>query len=106
KTVPMTLDNARIFMILTFHARKGVPLDREELLETLATLADRGKLGPFNLAHLGYFVMNDLEDPDAALPFFIRAIGEVRPDDPFPRQLGAELRSKGRPDLAAKVEAL
>lgn len=106
KTVPMTLDNARIFMILTYHARKGVRLDKQELVHTLGDLAQRGSLGPFNLAHIGYFIMNDLHDPDLAMPFFIRAINEVDLGDPFPTQLSAELRAKSRPDLAEKIEQL
>lgn len=104
ETAPMTLDNVRIFMILTFHARKGVELDKSELLDTLGELAQRGSLGPFYLAHIGYFIMNDLADPDAAIPYFTRAIDEVAPNDPFPLQLSAELRKKSRPDLAEKIE--
>jgi hypothetical protein len=106
KTAPMTSDNARIFMILTFHARKGVKLDKQELLETLASLAGRGALGPFNTASIGYFIMNDLSEPDLAIPYFVEAIEANPPNDPFPRQLGAELRAKGRPDLAEKIETL
>lgn len=106
ETVPMTSDNARIFMILTFHSRKGVKLDKQELLETLASLAGRGALGPFNTASIGYFIMNDLSEPDLAIPYFVEAIEANPPNDPFPRQLGAELRAKGRPDLAEKIETL
>lgn len=102
--VPMTRDNARIFMILTFHARKGVKLDKHELLETFAGLARRGALGAFNTASIGYFVMNDLSEPDLALPYFIEAIEANPPGDPFPGQLASEFRALGRPDLAAKIE--
>lgn len=105
-TAPMTRDNARIFMILTFHARKGVQMDKRELLETLSALAGRGALGPFNTASIGYFVMNDLSEPERALPFFIEAIRANPPTDPFPRQLGAELRALGRSDLAETIEQL
>lgn len=106
ETVPMTRDNARIFMILTFHARKGVKLDKQELLETFTGLARRGALGAFNTASIGYFIMNDLSEPDLAVPYFIEAIEANPPSDPFPQQLGAELRAKGRPDLAEKIERL
>lgn len=106
ETAPMTRDNARIFMIFTFHAHKGVKLDKEELLETFASLARRGALGSFNLASIGYFVMNDLSEPDMALPYFIQAIHAANPNDPFPQQLSAELKAKGRPDLAKTIEQL
>lgn len=104
ETVPMTRDNARVYLILTFHAREGVKLDKQNLLEAFATLARRATLAPSNSAAIGYFVMNDLGEPEQALPYFFRAIEGVSPLDPFPRQLAAELREQGRPDLAAKVE--
>lgn len=103
KTVPMTRDNIRAFATLTFHARSGVKLDKQELLETFSGFAHRGKLGSFNLASIGYFVMDDLSEPDLALPYFIKAFDTDTPND-FPRQLGVELRAKGRPDLAEKIE--
>src|SRR3546814_1856167 len=53
ETVPMTRDNARIYMILTYHMRKGVPLDKQELLDAFAVLARRATLDPFTLAPPG-----------------------------------------------------
>ncbi|TQM06781.1 hypothetical protein FB548_3155 [Pseudoxanthomonas sp. 3HH-4] len=104
ETVPMTRDNARIFMILTFHARKGVQLDKQELIETFSGLLNRRALGAFNAAATGYFIMEDLAEPELALPHFEAAIYANPPNDPFPLQLAAELRAKGRPDLARKIE--
>lgn len=104
QTAYMTLDNARIHLILTFHARKGVALDKQELLKTLSALAQRDALTPFDMTATGYFVMNDLDEPDLAMPYFISAIEAASPLDSFPQQLAAELREKGRPDLAEKVE--
>jgi len=104
QAVPMTLDNARIHLILTFHARQGVQLETSELMETLMELAERGAVPPYDLSMIGYFVLNHLELPDQAMPFFISAINGVSPMDPFPQQLAEELRAKGRDDLASKVE--
>lgn len=106
QTVYMTRDNARSYLTLTYHARHGVPLDRQELLSTLEVYASRDVLDPFSLASLGYFVMNDLADPERATLFFARAIGELHPADPFPAQLAAELREKGEPELAERVEEI
>lgn len=103
-SVPMTHDNARIFMILVFHARKGVPLDGDELVRTLSVLSETDALGAFNYAQVGYFVMNDLGRPDDALPHFLRAIDRVRADDPFPGLLEYELMGIGRPDLSGIVK--
>ena len=106
ETVPMTSDNARIFMILTFHARKGVQMDKKELVETFSGLLHRKALGAFNAAAVGYFIMDDLSEPELALPYFEAAINANPPSDPFPQQLGAELRQKGRPDLAETIDDL
>ena len=106
QTVPMTRDNSRAPTILTHHTREGVALDKQELLKALDTLLQRAHLQPFTLASIGYFIMNDLTEPDAAMPWFVRTIEAAHPVDPFPMQLGAELREKGRPDLAERIEQL
>jgi len=104
KTVYMSLDNGRAPLILTHNARQGVKLDKQELLEALGTWIRRAPLKPFEVASVSYFIMDDLDEPDMAIPYFIRAIEAAPPNDPFARQLGTELRAKGRPDLAQRVE--
>jgi hypothetical protein len=105
-TVYMSDDNTRVFLILVAHARMGVKLDKQELIETLDILLERGNFGPVNRANLGVFVLIDLDEPDRALPYFIRSI-EARPaNDPFSAQLTGELRARGRPDLAERIERL
>jgi hypothetical protein len=106
ETAPMTFDNARIFTILTAHARKGVKLDKQQMLETFAGLARRGALDPFNSAAIGYFIMDDLSEPASALPYFVSAIEASPPRDVFPQLLAAEFRAKGEPELAAEIERL
>jgi len=104
ESVNMNWDNQRATTILTYHARSGVKIDKRELLKTLEALDQRTTLGPMDGASLGYFLMNDLDSPDAAVPYFIKAINAINPNDPFAQQLGRELRDKGRPDLAERVE--
>src|SRR3546814_11847725 len=89
-----------------YYVRNGVDLDKAELLETLSILAERGNLGPFNLAAIGYLVMNDLDKTDLSLWYFTRSIDTTSANDPFPWQLGKELRAKGRPELADKIEQI
>lgn len=101
---PMTRDNARIFMTFLFHVRNGVVLDEPQFIATMQALAGRGQVGSFNLSAIGYFLMEDLSNPDQALPFFLQAIDGTPPDDPFPLLLARELRGKGRTDLATRVE--
>lgn len=106
RTVHMTDDNTRVFLILVSHTRMGVDLDKQQLIATLDILLERGNFGPVNRANLGFFVMNDLGEPDRALPYFLKSIEARPPHDPFPLQLAAELRAKGRPDLAERIELL
>lgn len=104
--VQMSWDNQRAPTILTYHAQHGVKLDREQLLKALSTLSRRARLKPFQNAQIGYFVMNELASPDLAIPYFVAAIQGASPLDPFPVQLAGELREKGRPDLAKRIEQL
>lgn len=106
ETVDMSWDNRRATMILTYHLRHGVKLDKARLLKALATLDRRVSLDPFNQAAIGYIILNDLGEPETALPYFMRAIEGAPPHDPFPAQLALELRQKGRPNLARQIEQL
>lgn len=104
RSVYMTDDNTRVFLILVAHAQMGVNLDKLELLESLDILLQRGNFGPVNRANLGYFVLNHLQEPDRALPYFIKSIELRHPQDPFRLQLSSEFMAKGRPDLAEIIE--
>jgi len=106
ENVQMSWDNQRAPTILTYHAQKGVKLNKVELLKALATLSRRANLEPFQNAQIGYFVMNELAEPDLAMPYFVAAIQGASPRDPFPQQLSSELREKRRPDLASRIEQL
>ncbi|PZU27450.1 MAG: hypothetical protein DI584_08885 [Stenotrophomonas sp.] len=103
-SVRMSWDNSRAPMILTYYVSLGVRLDKQQVLDAVAILSERDRPNSSNLALLGAAVMNDLADSEHALPYFIRAV-EVAPlGDPFPWQLGAELRAAGKLDMAEAVE--
>lgn len=104
--VHMSWDNQRAPTILTYHVQKGVKLDKSELLKALATLSHRANLEPFQNAQIGYFILNELAEPDLAMPYFLAAIRGASPLDPFPQQLSRELLEKGRPDLAVRIRQL
>ena len=106
KTASMSLENRRAPLILSYHMREGVELDKQQVLQALATSFERVNLGTHQTASIGYFIMNDLGEPDLAIPYFARVIEDASPLDPFPQHLASELREKGRPDLAEKIEAL
>lgn len=103
RVVPMGQDNRLAVMMLTHNVRIGVPLDHAELVDTLTLLVERVPGDPVQLATIGYFVMNDLDSPDLAIPFFVQAIRIIGPEDPFSERLHKELRAKGRDDLADLV---
>jgi hypothetical protein len=105
RTVPMLHDNARVFTILVSHYRLGVEMDKDELAETLDILTERAALPAQTLSNLAYFVMHDLADPERAVPFMLRTIDRVPPDDLVGFKMAAKLRNRGRPDLAERVEA-
>ena len=104
EVVPMTFDNRRAPQILTYHALNGVALDKQRMLRMLSTLVQRAPLSPPEVSSIGYFVMNDLGEPGLSIPYFIRAMDNAPSYDPFPQTLAADLRKKGRPDLAEKIE--
>jgi len=102
----MSWDNGRAPMILTHYAGLGVSMDRQQVLAALATLAQRSDPDRSTFMSIGSAILNDLTEPDQALPYFLKAVEAVPPDDPFPWQLGADLRAIGKPDLAEAIERL
>lgn len=100
----MNWDNSRAPMIFAHYAGLGVDLDKKQVLEAIAVLAERDRPDSSNLAQIGSAVMNDLGEPDQALPYFIRAVEVAPQGDPFPWRLATELRAAGRPQLAESVE--
>lgn len=104
--VSMSWDNQRAPTIFAYYAQQGIPLDKQEMLKAFAELSRRTPIEPFSSASLGYFIMNDLNEPDQAISYFTVALNAANPRDPFPQHLASELRAKQRPDLALKVEQI
>ncbi|WP_296247034.1 hypothetical protein [uncultured Stenotrophomonas sp.] len=102
--VSMGWENQRAPTIFAYYAQQGIPLDKQEMLKAFSELSERTPIKPFSSAALGYFIMNDLNEPDQAMPFFMVALNAANPADPFPQRLASELREKQRSDLALKVE--
>lgn len=103
QTVQMSWDNERAPMILTHHWAQGVKLDKAQLLDAMDILVQRGNLQASNIAAAGYFIMDNMGEPDRAMPFFIQAIKKSPPTDPFPMHISQQLHEKGRADLAEKI---
>lgn len=106
-SVNMSLENRRAPMTFSFHMRNGLALEKAHVLRAFDTLQRRrGELMPHDGASVGYFLMNDLDEPDHAMPYFVRVMEQVSPYDPFGSLLASELREKGRNDLAVEIEQL
>jgi len=103
-TARMSWDNIRAPLILTHYAGLGVKLDTPRVLRAFATLDQRADLKPHTLARIGDDIMNALGEPDLALPYLIKAVEKAEPGNPFAWEMGAELRNRGRPDLALALE--
>lgn len=103
-TVTMSWENQRAPTIFAYYTQQGVPLDKQQMLKAFAELSDRTPIAPYSSASLGYFIMNDLKEPELAMPYFTVALNAANPMDPFPQHLASELREKNRPDLAVEVE--
>jgi len=105
-TARMNWDNGRAPLILTHYAGLGVRLDKQQVLDALATLAERSAPEQSTFIAIGGAIMSELNEPVQALPYFLRAVETVPPDDPLPWELGADLRAMGKSELAEAVEQL
>ena len=99
----MTPDNARAPLILSYYASLGVRVDKKQLLQALATLNRRVSLDPSTLSIIGSSIMNDLGEPESAMPYFLKAIQGIPAGDPYVASLAEELRGKNRNDLAEVI---
>lgn len=104
QTMQLSWDNKRAINILIHHAQLGVALDKNELLTALNTLVHRTEFDSYTMARFGYFVLNTLNEPDSSMPYFLSALNQASPTDPFPEQLAGDLRKVGRSDLARQIE--
>lgn len=104
EAVPMTFDNRWSTRILTTNFAKGVKLDKRQLIRLLDTLARRAPLSRDEYTTLGYFVMDNMAEPEAAITYFTKAISTSTLHDPYPGKLADQLRGKGHPDLATRIE--
>lgn len=103
-TVRLSWDNARAPLILLHYASQGVALDKAQVLAAMAALDQRSALKPHTLVYIGEALLNALNEPDAAVPYFLKALAAVPPGDPYAHELADQLRARGRPDLAQKID--
>ncbi len=103
-TVRLSWDNARAPLILLHYASQGVALDKAQVLAAMATLDQRTALQPHTLVYIGEVLLKALGQPDAAMPYFLKALAAVPPGNPYARELADALRARGRPELAQRIE--
>lgn len=103
-TVPMNPENGMAPWVLIYNASNGVALDQAELLKALATVSLRGHLKSSEMAGIGYFILEQLHQPDLAYPYFEKSVARSSPRDRLPGDIANDLRAAGRADLASALE--
>lgn len=105
KSVPLKTENANSVWVLINNVRRGVPLDEQKLLDTIAIASSRRFFGPTEFASIGYFILGNTHQPEMAYTYFSLAI--QRSQNPsFKTGLIEDLRKQGRLELADKLELM
>lgn len=105
-TAPMTWDNARAPFVLSYYAGLGVAMDKQQIRQSLDLLLQRVGASEERLIQAGYAVLDELKQPEEAMPYFVRAIEATSPDDPLAMDLAAELQANGYDATAARLHVL
>ena len=105
-SAPMTWDNARAPFVLSYYAGRGVAMDKRQIRQALDLLLQRTGAGPEQLIRTGYAVLDELKQPEEAMPYFVRAIEATHPDDRLALDLAAELQANGHGSTAARLREL
>ncbi len=50
--------------------------------------------------------MDNMAEPEAAITYFTKAISTSTLHDPYPGKLADQLRGKGHPELATRIEQI
>lgn len=106
RSARMSWDNARAPFVLSYYAGLGVAMDKAQIRQALDLLLQRTGASPERLIHVGYAVLDELKEPEAALPYFVRAIEATPPEDPLALTLAAELQGNGYAAVAEKIRRL
>lgn len=106
RSARMSWDNARAPFVLSYYAGLGVAMDEARIRQALDLLLQRTEASPKRLIHVGYAVLDELKQPEQALPYFVRAIEATPPEDPLALNLAAELQDNGYVAIAEKIRLL
>ncbi|MCO5054918.1 hypothetical protein [Thermomonas sp.] len=106
RSARMSWDNARAPFVLSYYAGLGVAMDKAQVRQALDLLLQRTGASPERLIHVGYAVLDELKQPEQALPYFVRAIEASPPGDPLALTLAAELQENGYVAIAEKIRRL
>ncbi|MBS0214175.1 MAG: hypothetical protein JSR63_00435 [Proteobacteria bacterium] len=99
-------ENMRTTSVLMYNVSEGVALNEDGVLESLDIISNRAVLGMNELSSIGYFVLGQTRQPERAYAYFARAVEQAPPGDAFPGKIAADMRSRGRQEWAAKLEAV
>lgn len=98
-------ENINTIWVLIKRKAKGLPLDENGVLKAIDIVARRDGFMSVEYARIGYFILDHTQQPDMAYLYFEQAVRASSPKQPVAKELIADLRSHGRQDWAAKLEA-
>lgn len=98
--VPMLPHNRNVLWTTITNLRAGIGLDFPQALKVIESVSRRAALAPGELFRIALFLYLDSPQPEAALPFFVRAAQAMPPGDETIMRLQRELIEQGRPEWA------
>lgn len=102
----MSSENSRTAWVLMTNAHQGVALDEAGMLEAIDIVMARLPMQPMEYAAIGYFIMDSTAQPARAYPAFARVVESSPPDSVLVAELLRDLKAKGRPEWAVKLQML
>lgn len=105
REVPMSPPNKNILWTTIANVRAGIALDEAQVLELVDLITRRADLQPLEHYQVGVFIYTQTQQPELALPQFLRAAGSLPADNREIVNLRAELTKQGRADWAEQIGA-
>ncbi len=85
------------------NVRAGIPLDRDQVIRLISILVRRADFSPVEDIQIGAFLYTQSEQPQLALPYFIRAARALPHGDPAIGQVLGALQARGQDDWAQSI---
>lgn len=104
ETAEMTLATRNILTTMMTNIRAGIGLDETQTMRVAEVITRRAKFTAAEYLHLGSMIYTKTAQPEAALPYFLRAAERLPLRDAGLLRLCSDLRNLGRDDWAQAIE--